>query len=91
MDSIHDNRWLVEYEENSRKVRIDSIGLNIWWNLNILRDALKVCVLPNLVHFSQDGLCRAYASSLLANSSGDPVSLCTCLFLPCTIWIQKGS
>jgi len=28
-------------EENCREVRNDLVGLNIWWNLNILRDTLK--------------------------------------------------
>jgi hypothetical protein len=28
-------------EENSGEVRNDLFGLNIWWNLNILREPLK--------------------------------------------------
>ena len=28
-------------EENFREVKNDLIGLNIWWNLSILRDTLK--------------------------------------------------
>ena len=28
-------------EENCREVRNDLVGLNIWWNLNILRDTVK--------------------------------------------------
>jgi hypothetical protein len=28
-------------EENCREGRNDLVGLNIWWNLSILRDTLK--------------------------------------------------
>ena len=28
-------------EENSREVKNDPVALNIWWNLHILRDALR--------------------------------------------------
>jgi hypothetical protein len=28
-------------EENCREVRNDLVGLNIWWDLSILRDTLK--------------------------------------------------
>jgi hypothetical protein len=30
--------------ENGRKAGNDSFGLNIWWNLNILRDTLRIKV-----------------------------------------------
>ena len=52
-------------EEKNREVRNDLFGLNIWWNLNILRDTLKGSGQSNLVLLSPAGLSRAYASSLL--------------------------
>jgi len=51
--------------ENSREEQNDSFGLNIWWNLNILRDALKGSGQSNLVLLSPVGVSGAYASSLL--------------------------
>jgi hypothetical protein len=51
-------------EEKNREVRNDLVGLNIWWNLNILRDTLKGGGQSNLILLSPAGLSRAYASSL---------------------------
>jgi hypothetical protein len=39
-------------EENCREVRSDLVGLNIWWNLSILRDTLKGGGPSNLVLLS---------------------------------------
>ena len=51
--------------EDSREVWIHLFGLNMWWNLNILRDTLKRGGQPNLVLLSPAGVSRAYASTLL--------------------------
>ena len=42
-------------EENSGEVRNDLFDLNIWWNLNILRDTLKGGGRSNLVLLSPAG------------------------------------
>jgi hypothetical protein len=47
-------------EEKNREVRNDLVGLNIWWNLNILRDTLKGGGQSNLILLSPDGLSRSY-------------------------------
>ena len=42
----------------------DLFDLNIWWNLNILRDTLRRATQLNLIPWSPTRLSRAYASTL---------------------------
>ena len=61
--------------EDREKLLDDSFGLNIWWNLHILRDALrKVRQLVNPIRWSPAGVSRAYALSLSRRSGGGPRS-----------------
>ena len=52
-------------EENSSEGRNELFALNIWWNLNILRDTLRGSGQSNLALLSPTGLSRVYASSQL--------------------------
>ena len=81
--------------ENSRKVWNDLFGLNIWRNLNILRDTLRrVRLLINLIPLSPAGLSRTYASSLLSYAGGGQKSFATpslpsmCPILTCEIYCR---